>query len=727
MASSIEGLLGDLGTTGRGIRLFGNVVGDATKASIGLAGTLLSGSQKLSDYSNAITNNTKLLGKLDKAVNGLVQFAEQSLGEYQALTGIGATFGKEMTQIKIAAAELGLSVEDMTKLLVDNATSLRAFGGTTEMSVQKFRQFASGILDSGLGTNLRRLGYTAAEINDTLITYQEIAEQDGNMNRRSEAQRAASAAAFATELDRMAKLTGKQRQQLADEMKEARRRGDIQAYLMDKDAEAQAAFTAKYTEISNTMGKEAADAFADLAIRGTATTETTRNALVAMGPAADQLANAANQFNAGNISGFNDAITQAQGATLDYLRTDEARQAAMLGGMSNISSAFGSLYEGTYDLGNAVEGMDTDGDSAQRLADLNNQISTEQARQLEMSNGLLDRTIQMQEAVRDMTIMATQEAMPRLEEMAMRGIQKFMDVLPSAATMAQEIGQAVGGLLDEGSRGIFGDLAGQLDPSQTGASTDNVAEANAQSVGAAVDGVAPPIVEAVNAEAQRAAQEAEAMAQRQEQAQAALDDANSALTDAVSQREAAAAAAQEATDRVAAMTEAGFQAQDPQLRAAQEEANRAAAEAERAASIAEATQRTVSSLSHTARTGTPRGFAEGGRINANEIGMVGEAGPEFIAGPANVMSANTSMGVMQTLMKSIKTLDSKVQERPSNAGFELSNSINSDLMNGMNGKFDSMISLLSQLINVEAGAAQTANRTMRATKGLQGNMLKGLG
>ena len=727
MASSLDGLLTDLGATGRGIRLFGNVVGDTTKASIGLAGTLLSGSQKLSDYSNAIANNTQLLDKLGKAVNGLVQFAEQSLGEYQALTGIGATFGKEMTQIKIAAAELGLSVEDMTKLLTDNSASLRAFGGTTEMSVQKFRQFASGVLDSGLGTNLRRLGYTAAEINDTLIAYQEIAEQDGNMNRRSEAQRAASAAAFATELDRMAKLTGKQRQQLADEMKETRRRGDIQAYLMDKNAEEQAAFTTKYTEIANTMGKDAADAFADLAIRGAPTTEATRNALVAMGPAADQFANAASQFNAGNIQGFNDAVTRAQGATLDYLKTDEARQAAMLGGMSNISSAFGSLYEGTYDLGNAVEGMDTDGDSAQRLADLNNQITTEQARQLEMSNGLLDRTIQMQEAVRDMTIMATQEAMPRLEEMAMRGIQKFMDVLPSAATMAQEIGQAVGGLLDQGSRGIFGDLAGQLAPSATGAATDSVAAENAQAVGAAVDGVAPPIVEAVNAEAQRAAQEAEAMAQRQEQAQAALDDANSALTDAVSQREAAAAAAQEATDRVAAMTEAGFQAQDPQLRAAQEEANRAAAEAARAAETAAATQRVVSSLTHTARTGVMRGFAEGGRINPNEIGMVGEAGPEFIAGPAQVMSANTSMGVMQTLMKSIKALDSKVQERPSNAGFELSNSINSDLMNGMNGKFDSMISLLSQLINVEAGAAQTANRTMRATKGLQGNMLKGLG
>lgn len=720
--------LDDLGLAGSGIRLFGNAVGDATKASIGLAGTLLSGSQKLSDYSNAIMSNTKLLGKLDKVVNGLVQFAEGALSEYQTLTGIGATFGKEMTQIKIAAAELGLSVEDMTKLFQNNASSLRAFGGTTDMAIQKFRQFSSGVLDSQLGTNLRRLGYTAAEINDTLITYQEIAEQDGNASRRTEAQRAQSAANFATELDRMAKLTGKQRQQLADEMKETRRRGDIQAYLMDKDAEAQAAFTAKYTEIANTMGKDAADAFADLAIRGAPTTEATRNAIVAMGPAADQFARAAGQFNSGNIAGFNQAITDAQGATLDYLKTDEARQAAMLGGMSNISSAFGSLYEGTYDLGNAVEGIEGPEDAATKLNELNQQIATEQARQIEASNGLLDRTIQMQEAVRDMTIMATQEAMPRLEEMAMRGIQKFMDVLPSAATMAQEIGQAVGGLLDTAGQGIFGDITGALgqvmgtDPAQ-----DSTATENANSVGAAVDGVAPPIVTAITEEAARRQAEEAAMAERQERAQAALDDANSALTEAVSEREAAAAAAEQATAHVAELTRNGFDSQDPVVRAAQEEATRAASEAARASEIATATQRVVSSLGHTARTGTLRGFAEGGRIGANEVGITGEAGPEFIAGPAQIMSAKTSMGVMQNLVKSIGKLESKVQERPANTGFEVSNSMNSEMINGMNRGFDSMISMLARLIDVESGAAQTASRTMRATKGLQGNMLKGLG
>jgi hypothetical protein len=106
--------------------------------------------------------------------------------------------------------------------------------------------------------------------------------------------------------------------------------------------------------------------------------------------------------------------------------------------------------------------------------------------------------------------------------------------------------------------------------------------------------------------------------------------------------------------------------------------------------------------------------------------MVGEAGPEFISGPANVMSANTSMGVMQTLMKSIKSLDSNVQEVQSNVANEISTSsaAQSQSMNGE--KLDTMINLLGQLITVENMAVGTQRKTMKATKGLSGNMLRGV-
>ena len=104
--------------------------------------------------------------------------------------------------------------------------------------------------------------------------------------------------------------------------------------------------------------------------------------------------------------------------------------------------------------------------------------------------------------------------------------------------------------------------------------------------------------------------------------------------------------------------------------------------------------------------------------------MVGEAGAEFIAGPANVMSARTSMGVMDNLMKTIKALDTNVQTQNEQAQNSISNSTS---YTNLEPKFDAMIGLLSQLVNVEVGAERTAQRTFKATRGLQGNMLRGIG
>ena len=181
---------------------------------------------------------------------------------------------------------------------------------------------------------------------------------------------------------------------------------------------------------------------------------------------------------------------------------------------------------------------------------------------------------------------------------------------------------------------------------------------------------------------------------------------------------------EEAQARIADLTSQGFQAMDPPIRAAAE-----AAEAARIA--AEAAEAQASAVRASVRSGHggklfSGGRAKGGGIGANEFAMVGEAGPEFISGPANVMSANTSMGVMQTLMKSIKSLDSNVQEVQSNVANEISTSsaAQSQSMNGE--KLDTMINLLGQLITVENMAVGTQRKTMKATKGLSGNMLRGV-
>ena len=164
------------------------------------------------------------------------------------------------------------------------------------------------------------------------------------------------------------------------------------------------------------------------------------------------------------------------------------------------------------------------------------------------------------------------------------------------------------------------------------------------------------------------------------------------------------------------------------MRAAQEAAERAARGVEQLAQAQAHTQASIRKFEAAQAAGRryTGGFAEGGRIGSNEFGMVGEAGIEFVSGPANVMSAKTSMGVMQTLMKSIKSLDSNVQEVQSNVANNISTNSVAQSRSMNDEKLDTMISLLGQLIQVENIAVGTQRKTMQATRGLTGNMLRGV-
>ena len=675
-----------------------------TKAAVGLGGALLTGQQQLSAYSGAISANTGLFGKsVGKLVDGLSQFAEASLAEYQQLTNVGATFGKEIKDVKVSAAELGLSVEEMTGFLKKNSESLRAFGGTTDLAMARFKAVSSTILDSAeLGTKLRQLGFTTADINENLALYGELSDANSRTDRQSVEAQAVAAKNLMVELDGLSKLTGKQRDQLADEMKERRRQGDVNAFLTGKTAEEQTAFTNKLVELQNTLGKDAADAFVDIALRGAPTTEATRGAVLAMGQGADDLYAAAQQFNAGDISSFQDSLQAATGAAIDYQNTEQFRQTAMLGGMSNISGAFADASAAGYDYKNAVDSVrDGTMTSEEAREQLDEQIRQEQARQTEQVTGIFDETIKIQENLRTLTTSVMETTIPHIENVAVAALQKITEVMPSADQIAQELSGGINNLFNaaefldtsnEVMRQGHGNIFDQLVQNGQSATSD------AEALGSTVDTNAETTDAVVNDTATTTQDDIASARQALEAAQAEL----------MSEIPEIAAAA---VDRVAAaedhLSEVIINSVD----------GLAAVQAETMSKIA----RFQSNPSR--YTG---GFAEGGRIGANEYGMVGEAGPEFISGPATVMSANTSMGVMQNLMKGIKSLDSSVQNNGINGQNTISNNnVAEQMSNLMSSKFDTMIQQLQALVTIESSSASAQQKTFRATKSLQGNMLKG--
>lgn len=738
--------------------IFTREVKGAAVAGIAMAGELLNANQSLSAYTSALDNNSKILGSFGKVINGLTKFAEESLAEYQTLSGIGATFGKEMANIKISAAQLGLNVKDMTDLFMKNNDSLRTFGGTTDVAISSFTRLSKTFLDSNFGTELRRMGYTAADINETLLVYNELAQQDGLNRTRSTQKQIESARDFAVELDGLAKLTGKQRKELADEMKARRREGDVQAFLMGQSAEAQEAFMMATQKIKETMGPQFEELFQDLLIRGAPITEDTRNAFIALGGSADEFEATVANFRRGmdtkNFDAFNDSITAAQGAFLNNLKTDEARTMAMQSGLSGVATAMADAYDSSYNFANAVDASADGQESAtETIKRLQTQISEEQLKQMATTGGLLDKTIQMQEALREFTIAATTEVLPRLEAMAVRGIDMFLERLPSAEQMAAQLAGGVDRLLDAVDRSTgnpFNDFANMTTAGDQGI-MEGVGEVEGavRALGGTLEETADTTVDEVTSELDAARAELERL-----------------QTESDAAREAAEAELASAQTELQSLTQDGFHGSIEAIDAAQQRVQDAETALQSTiesgnARVMEAVQRAATAFTNSRvaefqSTGNAvRGFAEGGNIRPGELAIVGEAGPEFVNGPANVTSARKSMGVMQNLFKGIEALDQSVQAQTQNntnakesmsvmqnlfKGIKaLDQSVQTQTQNNTNAisnnnnagnlekKYDTMIALLSELVNVEVAASTTAQKTYKATKGLQGNMIRGLG
>lgn len=711
-----------------------NEVKGAASAGVAMAGELLNANQKLSDYTSALVGNSKILGNFGKVINGLTKFAEDSLAEYQTLAGIGASFGKEMSQIKISAAELGLNVKDMSDLFMQNSDALRAFGGTTDDAIKNFTRLSKGLLGSQFGTELRRLGFTASDINETLLIYNELAQQDGLNRKLTTQQQIEGARNFAVELDGLAKLTGKQRKDLANEMKEARARGNVQALLMGKTSEQQEAFTRTMTELKNTIGPQYEQLFIEMAQFGAPVSKAAQQAYLTLGSAQNEFEDMVS--NAMDPAGLAASVRETQGAFLEYQKTQDSASVALLSGVSDIGDAAALGYESSYKFANAIDA------SAQELPDgtlesttqtierLRRQIADEQLTQMETTGNLLDKTVQMQEALREFTIVATTDVLPRLETMAVQGIDMFLERLPSADQLAAQLTGGVEALMDRLDERVSNnpyvneipagfDNLGVLQQETTDAIT-----ASADAVGVGVRESATATTETVSAEVQAAqavleTAQAEASAAR-ESAEAALSEAQAELAaltnDQFHGSIEAINTAQQRVDAAEATLQTAIDAGNNQVMQAITAANRAAAMSTNAGLPTNAAGATDWRYA-------PR-RAKGGRINSGEVALVGESGAEFVAGPGEVMSAKTSMGVMQNLLKGIKALDENVQSQAQNTATAISNTRDNS---NIEKKYDTMIGLLTQLVNVEVDASNTAQRTYRATKGLQGNMIRGLG
>jgi len=170
-------------------------------------------------------------GVVSKIASGILSGGEQLLGTFQDVSKSGASFSTDILGMGKAAFESRLSLAEFADVIKTNSTTLAGMGGNVTRGAEAFAKLSKTFFDDKSSSSLRDLGYTSKELNEVLalsVGMQKSGYKDTELGRKASVTAAQN---LAYEMDAVAKLTGKSREQQAEELKKGQADGRIEAKM----------------------------------------------------------------------------------------------------------------------------------------------------------------------------------------------------------------------------------------------------------------------------------------------------------------------------------------------------------------------------------------------------------------------------------------------------------------------------------------------------------------
>lgn len=223
--------------------------------------SLMNGTMQASGAFSILTSNLKGPWALLAAGTAkLIAIQEENFAAYQKLSASGINFAGNLTQMRVAAADSYLTLDQFSKVMKENSEAFAKMGGTANDGAIAFSRVNKELIQGEAGQRLMALGYTAEDVSSGLANY--IAMTGGRNAQEMKDTKALSAGAaeYLTHLDGLAQITGKTREQQEAALKEANANQAYQSYLLTLDEEGKKKANTAMAEAMAKGGKGAADA-----------------------------------------------------------------------------------------------------------------------------------------------------------------------------------------------------------------------------------------------------------------------------------------------------------------------------------------------------------------------------------------------------------------------------------------------------------------------------------
>ena len=191
---------------GRGLSMMTGMVtkglGMAYDSAAGLATEFLGTSVKMSDFASH-------LPVVGGALSSILGMVEDNVQTFRSLSEVGASFGNNIVEMNLAAADAGLSMEQFAEFVGSNAQNMMLLGGTTTEGAKAFGRLTKSLPRE----ELMGMGFTMESLAEHTAGYIELQAMQGRLAGRSQESLRAGSEAYLMQIDRLAKVTGKSRKE----------------------------------------------------------------------------------------------------------------------------------------------------------------------------------------------------------------------------------------------------------------------------------------------------------------------------------------------------------------------------------------------------------------------------------------------------------------------------------------------------------------------------------
>lgn len=279
-AMQVQRLATASGVAGTQVQNFGTKVLEVADAAQGLTKSFLQGTATASGMFGAMGSLPGPIGLVFKGLSAIAGFQEEAMAQYQTMSKAGVSFGGALSDLRVAAAETHMTLGQFASLIKNNGETLARLGGTANDGAKAFVKLSTEIMSSDVGNRLKSLGYTSEEVNQGMLSYIQMTGGRSAEELKNTKQLTNAASEYMTQLDGLAQLTGKSREEQERALKEAQANAAIQQKLAGMTEEQKAAYNRGLAEMSAKFGKAGTEMYQAQVLGIAPQTEAAKNLMV---------------------------------------------------------------------------------------------------------------------------------------------------------------------------------------------------------------------------------------------------------------------------------------------------------------------------------------------------------------------------------------------------------------------------------------------------------------